>query len=515
MPSFPAIPALPSSLTSSKQALIATTAAVSVATTALSIYTVQALRRSSRREALRKDVKRAVGQQDLNNLWDESDPAVGPGAGQLDEMDKEVRRIVKERERQGDKSGGKKTQFSEELIREQLARNYVFLGDEAMVKVRNSYVVIVGCGGVGSWAALMLLRSGVSKIMLVDFDLTTLSSLNRHACATLADVGTPKVQTTKKFLEKVAPWATIEAKVALWRDGPEGAALLEGADWVIDAIDNITTKSQLLVHCKTNGIKVFSSMGAGAKSDPTRVQIADISNTTEDPLARSIRRNLRLGGVASGIPVVFSTEVPAEVKLLPLPEDEFKKGNVKELGAFDDFRVRILPVLGPLPAIFGLTIATYVLQDLAGKPILQSMENKNRKKIYSKLYNDLTIRESKFLGIPEGHRIPLDFTSISLIYEELHQCGRSVLPSPISSPFLPLIAHPVCQRPALVRWDLGRPLSVDNCVLMEVKEADRHQHEFTAGRTLEEVYGEDVVKGVEALRKESRRILSWMESRAD
>ena len=87
-------------------------------------------------------------------------------------------------------------------------------------------------------------------------------------------------------------------------------------------------------------------MGSGAKCDPTRVQISDISFTMYDPLARSVRRRLRLEGVASGIPVVYSTEVPGDVKLLPLPEEEFHKGNVKELGVFDDFRVRILPVLG-------------------------------------------------------------------------------------------------------------------------------------------------------------------------
>ena len=93
-------------------------------------------------------------------------------------------------------------------------------------------------------------------------------------------------------------------------------------------------------------IQVFSSMGAGAKSDPSRVQISDISYTVYDPLARSVRRRLRLLGVQSGIPVVYSTEAPGDVKLLPLPEGEFQKGNVKELGVLEDFRVRILPVLG-------------------------------------------------------------------------------------------------------------------------------------------------------------------------
>lgn len=86
-------------------------------------------------------------------------------------------------------------------------------------------------------------------------------------------------------------------------------------------------------------------MGSGAKCDPTRVHISDISHTTYDPLARSVRQHLRLRKVFQGIPVVYSSEVP-DVKLLPLDEEELKKGAVQELSAFDDFRVRILPVLG-------------------------------------------------------------------------------------------------------------------------------------------------------------------------
>jgi len=139
-------------------------------------------------------------------------------------------------------------------------------------------------------------------------------------------------------------------------------------------------------------------MGAGAKSDPTRIQISDISFTIYDPLARAVRRRLRLCGVESGIPVVYSTEVPGDIKLLPLPEDEFQKGPVKELGVFDDFRVRILPVLGPLPAIFGLNIATYILCELAEKSISNPLPIKNRKKLYDRLSRDLLHREIKITG---------------------------------------------------------------------------------------------------------------------
>ena len=139
-------------------------------------------------------------------------------------------------------------------------------------------------------------------------------------------------------------------------------------------------------------------MGAGAKADPSRVQSADISSTTYDPLSRSVRQRLKrhpTHPVHSGIPVVYSTEVPS-ISLLPLPQDEFDKGDVKELAPFDDFRVRILPVLGMLPAIFGLHIATYVICDLAGKPIEEPLPVKGRKKLYEKLVKELSAREMKF-----------------------------------------------------------------------------------------------------------------------
>lgn len=113
-----------------------------------------------------------------------------------------------------------------------------------------------------------------------------------------------------------------------------------------DAIDNIGTKVDLLKYCVQHNIQIFSSMGAGAKADPTRIQIADISETLYDPLARSVRQRLRASGITSGVPVVYSTEVPGEVGLLPLKEEEFEKGKVGELAAIDEFRVRILPVLG-------------------------------------------------------------------------------------------------------------------------------------------------------------------------
>ena len=125
--------------------------------------------------------------------------------------------------------------YAEELVREQLARNYAFLSEDGVSRVRAASVVIVGCGGVGSWTAVMLARSGVAKLRLVDFDYVTLSSLNRHATATLADVGTPKVECIARALRAIAPFVQVEPRIELWRGDADGAELLRGADWVVGA----------------------------------------------------------------------------------------------------------------------------------------------------------------------------------------------------------------------------------------------------------------------------------------
>jgi len=117
--------------------------------------------------------------------------------------------------------------YDESLIKEQLARNIVFIGEEGIDKLRKSFVIIVGAGGVGSWAAIMLLRSGLEKIRLIDFDQVTLSSLNRHSVATHADVGTPKVVCLQKHAKAIVPWANVEAMVDCF-DETNAERLLSG-----------------------------------------------------------------------------------------------------------------------------------------------------------------------------------------------------------------------------------------------------------------------------------------------
>ncbi|KAF7298564.1 ThiF domain-containing protein [Mycena indigotica] len=391
--------------------------------------------------------------------------------------------------------------YAEHLIREQLARNYAFFGEEPMARIRKARVVVVGCGGVGSWAAVMLVRSGISHIRLIDFDYVTLSSLNRHATAMLSDVGTPKVACVARRLREFSRWVEVDTRTELWKNDDGGKELLDGADWVIDAIDNIQTKVDLLHYCHSHNIPVFSSMGAGAKTDPTRIQIADIANTIYDPLARAVRRRLRSLGVPSGIPVVYSTEVPGDVKLLPLPEEEFAKGKVQELGVMDEFRVRVLPVLGPLPAIFGLNAATYVLAEIGGKPIPNPLPVKNRRKVYEKLLRDLQGREAKRSGAEPGvvPRLPIDEDDVALIFEDIHR-GRSIIPP-----------HPVPTTPTLVRWDPAMALTPENVVVMERKEATRHENGIYGATSPVEMWGAETDALVEKHRKQIRRVREWVD----
>ncbi|KAJ7594381.1 hypothetical protein C8J56DRAFT_436001 [Mycena floridula] len=421
-------------------------AALASATTATIFYIYYStVDRDKRRKRLNEDVMRSI---EAN------------GSGFSRDLDQPSDTVPSSKPDLEDGESLAKMTYTEELIKEQLTRNYAFFGDEAMAKIRGGSVVIIGLGGVGSSAAVYLARSGVSRIRLVDFDYVSLSSLNRHATAVLSDVGTPKVKCVEKFLKQTCRWIDVDCQIEVWRKD-SGAYLLEGMDWVIDAIDNIQTKVDLLKYCSDHDIKVFSSMGAGAKCDPTRIQISDISNTIYDPLARSVRRRLRLEGVSSGIPVVYSTEVPSEVKLLPLPEEEFQKGKVEELGVLPDFRVRILPVLGPIPSIFGLYAATYVLCELAGKPILNPLPVKNRKKIYERLLRELLAREIRLTG-QNLTKLPIDEDDVSMIYEDLYR-GRSIIPP-----------HEVPSKAALVRWDVSKRLSLENCVVMEEKNAEQH-----------------------------------------
>jgi len=410
--------------------------------------------------------------------------------------------------------------YDEELILEQLARNRVFLKDEGLQKLRDAFVVVVGLGGVGSHCVTALVRSGVSKVRIIDFDQVTLSSLNRHSLATLADVGTPKVHCVRRRLEQICPWARIEARNELF-SSQNAERLLDGwdyelhsgegggrqPDWVVDAIDNIDTKVGLLQYCVLHNIKVISAMGAGIKSDPTRICVGDISTSTDDPLSKATRRRLKLLGVSSGIPVVFSTEKPGlgKAELLPVSEKEVEKGNVGDLGVLPDFRVRILPVLGTMPAMFGYTVANHVICSIANYPMEYRVGDRGRDKMYESMLSALQGLEERLARSVNnddaiGLKVPISRDDIAYLTEEVFR-GKSVVSG-------------LTTRLVLTRWN--RPpsgtnmnkvyvsegqktsnLKLGDLVLMTKEEAQKHEREILKGsKSLTELYEEEIMQNV-------------------
>jgi tRNA A37 threonylcarbamoyladenosine dehydratase len=406
--------------------------------------------------------------------------------------------------------------FTLELILEQLARNRVFLTDEGLSKLRSAFVVVVGCGGVGSHATAALARSGCASIRLIDFDQVTLSSLNRHAVATLADVGTSKVHCLRKRLEQITPWTHFECRNELFSEQSATAQLsdLNGQqpDFVIDAIDNIDSKVALLNYCSKNKLKVISSMGAGCKSDPTRIFIGDISASTDDPLSKTTRRKLRLLGVNDGIPVVFSTERPGpgKAELQPLSEEEFTKGNVGELGVLADFRVRILPVLGTMPAIFGLAVANHVILSITGYP-LEYLPSKSRDKMYDGILGALQGAEERlaralFIEDAQGLKIPITQSDVGYLVEEVYN-GRSII-SGLST----RLVLSRWKKPATNFVDESIPgqksstLKMNDLVLMTKEEAARHEKQVMKGeKSLDDLYDQETIERVSQRMKEEAR----------
>ena len=405
-----------------------------------------------------------------------------------------------------------------DLITEQLTRTASFLGSDRFALLCDSFVIVVGLGGVGSHCTSALARSGVSKIRLIDFDQVTLSSLNRHAVATLADVGTPKVECVPKRLQAVVPWVQWESFNEVWKQeqadrllGPWCTGRSRNPDYVVDAIDNIDSKVALLEYCHKHGIKVISSMGAGCKSDPTRLFVGDISASLEDPLSRVTRRRLRAVGISEAIPVVYSTEKPGlgKAQLLPLPEEEFWKGQTNELSVLPDFRARILPVLGTMPAVFGYTVANFVVLELTAYPH-ESGAGKGREKMYDSILANLQGLEERLArhgGADSwGLKIPVTKNDVGYLVEEVYR-GKSVVSN------LPT-------RLALVRWKVPEGgfkveengdrqksvrLSLNDLVCMTKDEAAAHEKEvLKGGRRAEELYSTDVQQLVESRRREER-----------
>jgi tRNA threonylcarbamoyladenosine dehydratase len=360
----------------------------------------------------------------------------------------------------------KKRNLPEKIIREQLARNTAFWGEKKQKKIEGAFVVVVGVGGVGSHAAHMLVRSGVRKIRVVDFDLVTLSSLNRHAVATHDDVGLPKVTVLRDRFHQFAPFCEIEVVNAEFNAKTADRVLEGNPDIVLDCIDDVSTKAILLARCYERKIRCIASMGAGGLVDPTHLHIADLTDIVRDRLARATMLKLRTEhnialdrSKRMGILAVYSSE-HARVDLLPLTKEQKEKP--EEYGTKPNFRLRIMPVLGTLPAIFGMTMATLCLCELSGRKIhpvaIEQLSSKFRNKALSLARQ----RERDVFKISTDDQ-KFDKFDVDFLYNNIwrKRCSLTLDPMGGGAKFV------------LTRWNPTAPASVGNMVLIQPWVADK------------------------------------------
>lgn len=233
-------------------------------------------------------------------------------------------------------------------IKEQFMRTGLLLGEEGIRKLNQSTVAVFGIGGVGGFAAEALARSGVGHLVLVDADVVSESNINRQIIATHRTVGKSKVQVMKERIEDINPEAQVETRQTFFL--PENADQFDfgSYDYVVDAIDTVTGKIELVLQGQKAEIPVISSMGAGNKLDPTMFQVADIYETSVCPLAKVMRKELKKRNV-SALKVVYSREKAME-PLIRISEDG--KRQVPGSAAF-------------VPSVAGLILAGEVIKDLA------------------------------------------------------------------------------------------------------------------------------------------------------
>ncbi len=229
----------------------------------------------------------------------------------------------------------------------QFSRSELLLGKDGMDRLRNSRVAVFGIGGVGGHAAEALARTGVGKLDLFDNDTVSLTNVNRQIVATLDKVGQYKVDVMKERIAQINPEAVVNAHRCFFM--PDNSAEFDFTqyDYVIDAVDTVTAKLELVMKSREAGVPIICSMGAGNKLDATAFQVADIYKTSVCPLARVMRNELRKRGVKK-LKVVYSQEPP----ITPLPSDE-------------ECAKKVVPgSVAFVPSVAGLILAGEVIKDL-------------------------------------------------------------------------------------------------------------------------------------------------------
>lgn len=234
-------------------------------------------------------------------------------------------------------------------MQEWLERTFQLLGEERMKRLADASVLVVGTGGVGAYAAEMICRAGVGHMTIVDPDEVCMSNINRQLPALHSTVGERKVEVLARRLRDINPELVLDVRTEYLSDEAIPALLDNGYDFIVDAIDTVAPKCDLIAEALRRKMKIVSSMGAGAKSDVTRIQYADIWETYNCGLSKAVRNGLKKRGLHRKLPVVFSSE-PADMNAVVMVNERNKKSTTGTISY--------------MPAVFGCYLACYVLKHL-------------------------------------------------------------------------------------------------------------------------------------------------------
>ena len=253
-------------------------------------------------------------------------------------------------------------------------RTELLLGDEAMQEISSKRVIIFGVGGVGSWCAESLIRSGIRRLTIVDSDRVCITNINRQLMATTQTVGQVKVEALRERLLTINPSADIDARQEIFNEQTAASFDLESYDYIIDAIDSLKDKALLILMATSMKVKFFSSMGAALKLDPTHIRVAEFWKISGDPLARALRKRFKRDGryPKRKFTCVFSDELLTNqghnatcgTEQCMCPKASKGPGDPTLLNhEWCSSKAQINGTLAHITAIFGFMLAGLVLQD--------------------------------------------------------------------------------------------------------------------------------------------------------
>jgi tRNA threonylcarbamoyladenosine dehydratase len=240
-------------------------------------------------------------------------------------------------------------------------RSIRLYGKAGFHRLRQSNVAVVGLGGVGAYAAEALVRAGIGQLRIIDCDNIKPTDLNRQLIALSTNIGAPKVEAGGTRLLAINPNLVLDVRQAFFHFDTADELITQDLDFVVDAIDSLNPKAALIKHCTDRHIRIISAMGASSRTDPFAIRLGNLNNTSACPLARALRRHLRVRKITADPPVIYSLEPP----LTAGGEDDSQEAEEESAGPYlRGRRRRALPSISTIPGIIGLMAANFVIFEI-------------------------------------------------------------------------------------------------------------------------------------------------------